>query len=60
VGGENITTTVEGRERYPVNVRYLRDFRSGLDKLNRVLVATPSGAQVPTLWQSGPRRIRPP
>ena len=29
VGGENVTTTVEGRERYPVNVRYMRDFRSG-------------------------------
>jgi len=47
VGGDNITTTVEGRERYPVNVRYLRDFRSNLEKLERVLVATPSGAQVP-------------
>jgi Cu(I)/Ag(I) efflux system membrane protein CusA/SilA len=47
VGGENVTTTFEGRERYPVNVRYLRDFRSGLDRLRRVLVATPSGAQVP-------------
>jgi len=47
VGGENVTTTFEGRERYPVNVRYLRDFRSGLDRLQRVLVATPSGAQVP-------------
>ena len=31
IGGENVTTTVEGRERYPVNVRYLRDFRSDLD-----------------------------
>jgi len=47
VGGDNITTTVEGRERYPVNVRYLRDFRSSVDKLERVLVSTPSGAQVP-------------
>jgi Cu(I)/Ag(I) efflux system membrane protein CusA/SilA len=47
VGGENVTTTVEGRERYPVNVRYQRDFRSDLNALNRVLVATPSGAQVP-------------
>jgi Cu(I)/Ag(I) efflux system membrane protein CusA/SilA len=47
VGGDNITTTVEGRERYPVNVRYLRDFRSSVDKLKRVLVSTPSGAQVP-------------
>ena len=47
VGGENITTTVEGRERYAVNVRYQRDYRSDLDRLNRVLVATPSGAQIP-------------
>ncbi len=47
VGGENVTTTVEGRERYPVNVRYLRDYRSDLGALDRVLVATPSGAQVP-------------
>ena len=47
VGGENITTTVEGRERYPVNVRYLRDYRSDLGALQRVLVATPSGAQIP-------------
>jgi len=47
VGGENVTTTVEGRERYPVNVRYFRDYRSDLSALNRVLVATPSGAQIP-------------
>jgi Cu(I)/Ag(I) efflux system membrane protein CusA/SilA len=47
VGGDNVTTTVEGRERYPVNVRYFRDFRSSLDKLGRVLVSTPSGAQIP-------------
>jgi Cu(I)/Ag(I) efflux system membrane protein CusA/SilA len=47
VGGEDVTTTVEGRERYPVNVRYLRDYRSDIDKLQRVLVSTPSGAQIP-------------
>jgi Cu(I)/Ag(I) efflux system membrane protein CusA/SilA len=47
VGGESVTTTVEGRERYAVNVRYARDFRSDLDALKRVLVATPAGAQVP-------------
>ena len=47
VGGESVTTTIEGRERYSVNVRYARDFRSDVDALNRVLVATPSGAQVP-------------
>jgi Cu(I)/Ag(I) efflux system membrane protein CusA/SilA len=47
VGGERVTTTVEGRERYTVNVRYLRDFRSDLGSLQRTLVRTPGGAQVP-------------
>ncbi len=47
VGGQSVTTTVEGRERYSVNVRYFRDFRSDLNALNRVLVSTPSGAQIP-------------
>ncbi len=47
IGGMDVTTTVEGRERYPVNVRYQRGRRDTLDKLGRVLVPTPSGAQVP-------------
>ncbi len=47
VGGEPVTTTIEGRERYGVAVRYARDFRDDLDGLGRVLVPTPSGAQVP-------------
>jgi Cu(I)/Ag(I) efflux system membrane protein CusA/SilA len=47
VGGANVTTTIEGRERYPVNVRYGRAFRSDLWELRRVLVDTPTGAQVP-------------
>ena len=47
IGGENITTTIEGRERYPVNLRYPRELRDDLDRLGRVLVATPGGAQVP-------------
>jgi Cu(I)/Ag(I) efflux system membrane protein CusA/SilA len=47
IGGKNITTTVEGRERFPVNVRYLRDYRTDPQALNRVLVATPGGAQIP-------------
>ncbi|MGE5232847.1 MAG: efflux RND transporter permease subunit [Acidobacteriota bacterium] len=47
IGGETITTTIEGRERYPVNVRYPRELREDPDRLGRVLVATPSGAQVP-------------
>ncbi len=47
IGGENVTTTIEGRERYPVNVRYPRELRDDLPRLRRVLVATPVGAQVP-------------
>ncbi len=47
VGGMNITETVEGLERYPVNLRYGRGFRNSLAQLKRVLVPTPLGAQVP-------------
>ena len=48
IGGENVTTVIQGRERYPVNVRYLRDFRSDLSAVERVLVSTPDGAtQIP-------------
>ena len=64
IGGENVTTTVEGRERYPVNVRYLRDYRSDPDKLSRTFVMAPNGTQIP-LGQladirmvSGPSMIR--
>jgi Cu(I)/Ag(I) efflux system membrane protein CusA/SilA len=47
LGGENITETVEGRERYPVNVRYARNFRESMPALERVLVKTPAGANIP-------------
>lgn len=47
VGGENVTTVIDGRARYPVNVRYPRELRDDPEQLRRVLVATPSGAQVP-------------
>ncbi|MCR4308902.1 MAG: CusA/CzcA family heavy metal efflux RND transporter [Deltaproteobacteria bacterium] len=47
IGGENITTTIEGRERYSVNLRYPRELREDLDRLGRVLVPTGMGAQVP-------------
>ncbi len=47
IGGMNIDITIEGRERYPINVRYGRVFREDIDKLKRVLVPTPVGAQVP-------------
>jgi len=47
IGGENIATTVQGPERYPINVRYLQDYRSDLDVLRAVLTMNPSGAQIP-------------
>jgi len=48
IGGENVATTIEGRERYPVNVRYMRDFRSDTDALARVLVPASDGQrQIP-------------
>jgi Cu(I)/Ag(I) efflux system membrane protein CusA/SilA len=47
IGGENIATAIEGRERYPINVRYLQDYRDNLDALRRVPIMTPSGAQIP-------------
>jgi len=47
IGGETVAENIEGRERYPVNVRYNRDFRDNVDELRRVLIATPSGAQIP-------------
>jgi len=47
IGGDNVTTTVEGRERYPVNVRYMRDYRSDIGSLGRVLVQAAGGRQIP-------------
>ncbi|HEV2720726.1 MAG TPA: efflux RND transporter permease subunit, partial [Thermoanaerobaculia bacterium] len=52
IGGENVSTTIEGRERYPINVRYPRELRDDVDKLARTLVSVPtaggtSGAQIP-------------
>ena len=47
IGGENVTTTIEGRQRFPVSVRYPRDLRDDPDRLQRVLVPVASGAQVP-------------
>ena len=47
IGGMDITTTVEGLERYPVNLRYSRDFRDDIPALESVLVPTPSGQQIP-------------
>jgi Cu(I)/Ag(I) efflux system membrane protein CusA/SilA len=56
IGGMNITTTVEGRERYPVNIRYARELRDSIDKLRRVFVPVsgPGMAQAPGPMQQGP------
>jgi Cu(I)/Ag(I) efflux system membrane protein CusA/SilA len=47
IGGENVSESVEGRERYPISVRYAREFRDDPELLGRVLIGTPDGAQVP-------------
>ena len=64
IGGETVTTTVEGRERYSVNVRYARELRDDIEELRRVLVPTPMGQQIPLAQLadirlvSGPAMIR--
>jgi len=64
VGGMNVTYTVEGLERYPVNVRYSRELRDDLSDLNRLLIPTPTGAQIPIgqvakiVIQKGPPGIK--
>src|SRR5260370_16876287 len=64
IGGEMVAENVEGRERYPVNVRYSRDFRDDVEELRRVLIGTPSGAQIPVSdvakisFSRGPSMIR--
>jgi Cu(I)/Ag(I) efflux system membrane protein CusA/SilA len=64
IGGENIAENVEGRQRYPVNVRYSRDFRDDVEELKRVVISTPTGAQIPiaevakVYFSRGPAMIR--
>ena len=64
IGGNAQTTTVEGRERYPVRVRYAREFRDNPDDLTGILVPTPTGVQVPLgelaelQYQRGPQNIK--
>ncbi len=64
IGGTAQTTTVEGRERYPVRVRYAREFRDNPDDLNGILIPTPSGVQVPLgelaqlQYERGPQNIK--
>jgi len=64
IGGKTLTTTVEGRERYPVRVRYSRELRDDLDELTHIVVPTPTGAQIPIgqlaeiRYVRGPQAIR--
>ena len=64
IGGQNIAENIEGRERYPINVRYQRDFRESVEQMSRVLIGTPSGAQIPlgqvarVSFSHGPAMIR--
>ncbi len=64
IGGMNITTTVEGLERYPVNIRYQRDYRNDLQSLERVLIPLKSGSHIPIsqvadiVIQKGPPAIK--
>ncbi len=64
MGGEMVAENVEGRERYPINVRYNRDFRDDVQELQNVLIGTPSGAQIPISevarisFSRGPSMIR--
>jgi copper/silver efflux system protein len=64
IGGMTITTTVEGRERYPVRVRYQRELRTEIEELERVLISAPDGTQVPlrelanVTYTRGPQMIR--
>jgi Cu(I)/Ag(I) efflux system membrane protein CusA/SilA len=64
VGGQNVAENIEGRERYPINVRYQRDFRDNVEKMREVLISTPSGSQIPLgqvariSFSHGPAMIR--
>ncbi len=64
IGGEDVSETVEGQERYPVNVRYPQELRDSVEKLKHVLIATPSGGQIPLgqvadiALRTGPSMIR--
>ncbi len=64
IGGQRITTTIEGRERFAVRVRYLRELRDDIESLERIIVPAPTGAQVPLVqlahieYVRGPQSIR--
>lgn len=64
IGGRHITTTVEGRERYTIRVRYMRELRDQIESLDKILVPAPDGTQIPlgqlskTLYRPGPQAIK--
>lgn len=64
IGGENIAQNIEGRERYPISIRYASDFRDDIQKLERVVMVTPTGAEAPLgelakiSFSRGPSMIR--
>ena len=64
IGGEMVAENIEGRERYPINVRYNRDMRDSVESLRRVLIAIPAGSQIPIdevaniSFSRGPAMIR--
>ncbi len=60
IGGRQITTTVEGRERYPVRVRYQRELRDSIESLEGILIPSPSGAQIPLRQIAGIEYVRGP
>ncbi|RLC19889.1 MAG: AcrB/AcrD/AcrF family protein, partial [Deltaproteobacteria bacterium] len=60
IGGRRITTTVEGRERYPVRVRYERELRDSIEGLGRILIPSPAGAQIPLSQLAEIRYVRGP
>ena len=64
IGGQNIAENIEGRERYPISVRYSQDFRDNVQQMRNALIATPAGAQIPlgqvakVSFSRGPAMIR--
>ncbi len=60
IGGRRITTTVEGRERYPVRVRYMRELRDTVEDLSRILVPAPGGTQIPLIHLADIRYVKGP
>lgn len=64
IGGQDVAENIEGRERFPINIRYNRDFRNDIPELSRVLIAAPTGAQIPLSevasisFSRGPAMIR--